>query len=78
MHKFDLILKGGHIIDPFQELNYAADIGIFNGKIVKIKKNLDSNTAKQVVDVSNCILTPGLIDLHTHVYWGGNISWNRC
>ena len=38
MHHFDLILKGGHIIDPSQELNSPADIGLYNGRILKIQK----------------------------------------
>ena len=71
MHHFDLILKGGHIIDPSQELNSPADIGLYNGRILKIQKGLNLSNAKKVIDVSKCILTPGLIDLHTHVYWGG-------
>ncbi len=71
MHNFDLILKGGCVIDPSQEFNSKADIGLSNGKIIKIEKGLNPNYAKEVIDVSNCILTPGLIDLHTHVYWGG-------
>ena len=71
MHHFDLILKGGHIIDPSQELNSLADIGLYNGRILKIQKGLNLSNAKKVIDVSKCILTPGLIDLHTHVYWGG-------
>tara|TARA_A100001011_G_C14255403_1_gene819817 strand:+ start:307 stop:1461 length:1155 start_codon:yes stop_codon:yes gene_type:complete len=71
MENFDLILKDGHIIDPSQEFNSQADVGLHNGTIKKIQKNLDTSMAKQVIDVSNCIVTPGLIDLHTHVYWGG-------
>ena len=71
MHDFDLILKGGHVIDPSQEFNLQADIGLYNGKILKIENGLNLTNAKEVIDVSQCILTPGLIDLHTHVYWGG-------
>ncbi len=71
MHNFDLILKGGHVIDPAQKLNSRADIGLCNGKIQEISKELNINNAKEVINVSKCILTPGLIDLHTHVYWGG-------
>ena len=71
MESFDLILKAGHIIDPSQKFHSRADIGLQNGKIQKIQKSLNAYKATQVLDVSDCIVTPGLIDLHTHVYWGG-------
>ena len=72
MQNFDLILRGGWIIDPSQELNCPADIGISNGKILKIEKELCFDQTKEIINVSNSILTPGLIDLHTHVYWGAH------
>ena len=51
MHDFDLILKGGHVIDPSQDFNSQADIGLYNGKILKIEKRLNLNSAKKVIDV---------------------------
>ncbi|MDG2474356.1 MAG: hypothetical protein P8M50_03630 [Paracoccaceae bacterium] len=71
MPNFDLILKGGHLIDPSQEINSRLDIGFFDGKVLQIKETLNPKDSKKVIDVSSYILTPGLIDLHTHVYWGG-------
>ena len=71
MKDFDLILKGGHIIDPSQKFDAEADIGICNGKILNLEKNINITRAKEIIDVSKCLITPGLIDLHTHVYWGG-------
>jgi len=66
----DLILKGGHVIDPSQDLDGVADVAFRNGKVAAIGPNL-TIAAAEVRDVSNHIVTPGLIDLHTHVYWGG-------
>jgi dihydroorotase len=68
---FDLILKGGRIIDPSQGLDRLADIGFADGKIKKIASDLGPEKATDVRDVSGYIVVPGLIDLHTHVYWGG-------
>src|ERR1700757_3218782 len=68
---FDLILKGGRIIDPSQKLDRVADIAFADGKVAKIDANLRSDRGTEVRDVSGYIVTPGLIDMHTHVYWGG-------
>jgi dihydroorotase len=68
---FDLILKGGRIIDPSQNLDRTADIGFAAGKVAKIGADLAGDPGTDVRDVSGHIVSPGLIDLHTHVYWGG-------
>src|ERR1700757_2344999 len=68
---FDLILKGGRIIDPSQKLDRVADIAFADGKVAKTDANLRPERGTEVRDVSGYIVTPGLIDMHTHVYWGG-------
>src|ERR1700759_1361328 len=67
---FDLILRSGRVIDPSQNIDRVADVAFAGGKVAKIGERLESEGA-EVRDVSGHIVTPGLIDLHTHVYWGG-------
>jgi len=66
----ELILRGGRVIDPSQGLDAVRDVGFANGKVAAIAPRLDSSSA-DLRDVSGLIVSPGLIDLHTHVYWGG-------
>lgn len=67
----DLILKGGHVIDPSQNIDGVMDVGFANGRVSAVGKDLKAGGDTQVRDVSGYIVSPGLIDLHTHVYWGG-------
>jgi dihydroorotase len=66
----DLVLKGGRVIDPASGRDEIADIAFADGKVAAIGSNLPPGGA-QIVDAAGKIVTPGLIDLHTHVYWGG-------
>ena len=65
----DLILKGGRVIDPSQNHDGIGDVAFTNGKVSGFGKDLKG--AAEIRDVSGYIVSPGLIDLHTHVYWGG-------
>ena len=66
---YDLILKGGRVIDPSQNIDRVTDVAFSGGKVAKVGDNLGD--AAEMRDVKGYIVTPGLIDLHTHVYWGG-------
>src|SRR5262252_563071 len=68
---FDLILRGGRVVDPSQNLDRVVDVAFAGGKVARIGERLPADGATDVRDVSGRIVTPGLIDLHTHVYWGG-------
>src|SRR5690348_5041706 len=68
---FDLILRGGRVIDPSQKLDAVMDVAFSGGKVAAVGNGLKADPGTEVRDVSQFIVTPGLIDLHTHVYWGG-------
>ena len=66
---YDLILRGGHLIDPAQNIDAVHDIAFSGGKVAAVSPHLE-DPANEVRDVAGLIVAPGLIDLHTHVYWG--------
>src|SRR5579875_3940873 len=66
---FDLVLKGGRVIDPAQNLDRVCDVAFADGRVAALGDSLTD--ARERRDVAGLIVTPGLIDLHTHVYWGG-------
>ena len=68
---FDLILRGGRVIDPSQKLDAVTDVAFAGGKVAAIGPRLTADPTTDVRDVSGLIVSPGIIDLHTHVYWGG-------
>jgi dihydroorotase len=69
---YDLIVKGGTVVDPAQGLNGLNDVAVENGKIALVAPDIPAEEARRVVEVKGKIVTPGLIDLHTHVYDGVN------
>ncbi|SKB31428.1 amidohydrolase/deacetylase family metallohydrolase [Daejeonella lutea] len=68
--EIDLLLKGGHVIDPKNNINGIMDVGVTAGKVFKVAANIPVNTARRTVDVTGLYVTPGIIDMHTHVFEG--------
>ena len=67
---YDILIKGGHIIDPVNNIDQVMDLAIKGNKIAAIEKEISANQAKKVVDASGLIVSPGLIDMHTHNFYG--------
>lgn len=68
MSKTDWVIQGGHVIDPANDVDTRCDVAIANGKIAAVGENLPVEGAAQVFDARGKLVTPGLVDLHTHTY----------
>lgn len=74
--QYDLLLKGGHVIDPANHIDEVMDVAVSKGKISAVAKEISASQAGKVVDVSGLYVTPGLIDIHTHIGHGGApLNW---
>jgi dihydroorotase len=65
---YDLLIAGGRVVDPVQGIAAPRDVAIAGGKIAQVAANIDRRQARQVYDASGKLVTPGLIDVHGHVY----------
>jgi len=70
LRRYDLLIKNGHVIDPKNSINEPRDVAITAGKIAAVEKNIDPALAAKVVDAKGLYITPGIIDIHVHIYAG--------
>ncbi|MFN0169147.1 MAG: amidohydrolase/deacetylase family metallohydrolase [Bryobacteraceae bacterium] len=66
--RYDLLLKGGHVIDPRNGISAMRDVGISAGRIAAVAANLPAGNARRVVNAAGLYVTPGLVDIHVHVF----------
>ncbi|MGH7959891.1 MAG: amidohydrolase/deacetylase family metallohydrolase [Opitutaceae bacterium] len=79
---YDLVLKGGHVIDPRNEIDGVRDVAITAGAITAVAPQIDPADARKIVDVAGLIVAPGLVDIHVHLFattglreaWAGDLS----
>lgn len=67
---YSIIIKGGRVIDAKNKINEVMDVAIQDGKIAKVAKNIDAALGSQIVNANGMYVSPGLIDMHTHLFWG--------
>ena len=68
--QYDLLVRGGRLIDPRNEIDGLRDVAIKEGKIARVAEGIPASEARHVVDATGLIVTPGLIDIHAHVFYG--------
>ncbi len=71
---YSIVIKGGHVTDPKNNVNEVMDIAVRDGKVVRVAKSIDAEGAVQVVNAKGLYVTPGLIDIHTHNFAGTNLD----
>jgi dihydroorotase len=69
--QYDLLIKNGDVKDPARGFSQRADVAILDGKIAAIETQIEADRARDVIDAKGLYVTPGLIDIHTHCYFGG-------
>src|SRR5204863_1561094 len=68
--KYDLLLRGGHVVDARNKISAVRDVAIAGGKVAAVEAKLNPSDALKTVDVTGLYVTPGLVDIHTHNYTG--------
>ncbi len=66
--QYDIVLKGGHVLDPANNINAVRDVAVAGGRIARVAADIPASQAKKAIDAKGRYVTPGLIDLHFHAY----------
>ena len=72
--QIDILLKGGYVIDPKNKIDGQMDVAVTNGKILQVARDIPAKNAKKVIDVTGLYVTPGIIDMHVHVFNGTELD----
>ncbi|MBK9171231.1 MAG: amidohydrolase/deacetylase family metallohydrolase [Bryobacterales bacterium] len=73
--QYDLLIKGGHVIDPANSIDRVMDVAVTGNSIARVAQSIDRSQAKKVIDATGYYVTPGLIDLHAHTFgYSGSIK----
>src|SRR5215813_3951374 len=67
---YDLLIRGGHLIDPAAGVRGGHDVAFRDGRVAAVSPSIPAERARRVVDARGHVVAPGLVDLHTHVFWG--------
>jgi dihydroorotase len=73
--QYDLLIKNGHVIDRASEINGVMDVAVAGETIAKVARDIPADQAKKTIDATGLYVTPGLIDLHAHVFGYGGSLW---
>jgi dihydroorotase len=76
--QFDILIKGGHVIDPKNNIDGIFDVAIAHGKIMRIARGIDPKNGSKVIDVRGKYVVPGLVDIHTHDFYGPDPERHFC
>jgi dihydroorotase len=68
--RYDILIKNGEVRDPQSNYKAKADVAILNGKIAAVEPDIPANQARQTIDAKGLYVTPGIVDLHTHIFYG--------
>lgn len=72
--EFDLLIRNGHVIDPKNGIDAVRDVAVAGGKVAMVAENIAPTRARDVADATGFYVTPGLIDIHAHVFWGSEVN----
>jgi dihydroorotase len=68
--EYDLLIKNAHLIDAKNDIDQKMDVAVADGKIAKVSPQIPESSAKTTIDATGLYITPGIIDIHAHLFWG--------